>query len=542
MQLNSDMLHTMKYRLPGETFAQWCQRLTEASGSPEIEPLLRSQAILPGGRVSAALGSPLALTCMSCFVMPQIEDSTEGIMDIAHRAMQTVRAGGGVGYDFSTLRPAGTNVQSLDCEAAGPVAFMPIYDAMCGAIKSSGHRRGAQMGMLKVSHPDIFEFIRAKRDNHSLTNFNISVAVSDAFMDAVERDAPWPLIWNGIPYREVRAKELWDEIMVSTWDYAEPGVIFIDTVNRNNNLRYAERIFATNPCSEQPLPPNGACLLGSLNLTKFVNGGRFEWSLFDLAVGKAVTFLDKVIDVSSYPLPEQAEEMRLKRRIGLGVTGLANVVEHLAGPYGSPEAVALTDEIMARLTFSAYRASALRARECGSFPLFDAERYEARVKLPPEIRELVRGGIRNSHLISIAPTGTISLCADNVSSGIEPTFAEHLRRPINTFSGPIMTDWVDYGVQNWGLRPRTADKCSVADHLAMLKACIPYVDSSISKTVNVPSTTSFGEFEDIYKEAWKMGAKGLSTFRIDGKRFAQLERKSEACYIDPETGDRSCES
>ena len=552
----SKALHAEKYRGEGETFREACSRQANTlADDPQHFKLFRNillpMKFLPGGRVQSDIGSPRRTTAFNCFVSETIEDSMVGIMGAATSAALTMREGGGIGYDFSPLRPRGDNIVSLDSRSSGPVSFMQIYDSVCKTISSAGHRRGAQMGVLRVDHPDIEEFIEAKTNTDNLTQFNISVGVTDEFMRAVEKDADFELKFDGRTYKRVSARYLWDKIMRCTWDWAEPGILFIDRINEWNNLWYCETISATNPCGEQPLPPNGACLLGSFNLVKYVTDkGKFDIEGFKEDIPPIVRAMDNIIDRTSYPLPEQEEEAKNKRRMGLGVTGLANCGERLGYEYGSKGFVRWTDRLMKMYANEVYRASALLAQEKGPFPLYDPQYLEGAFikRLDPDVQELIAScGIRNSHLISIAPTGTISFTADNVSSGIEPPFLMEYERTMQTAEGEVKVVVEDYAMREWGVRGKTADECSVQEHLDVLVACSKWVDSAVSKTMNVGDHVKWDEFQDVYMQAWKRGCKGATTFRAAGKRFGILNpveaketEEGGACYINPETGERSC--
>jgi ribonucleoside-diphosphate reductase alpha chain len=494
------------------------------------------------------MGASRKTTAYNCFVSGTIDDSMESIMKRATEAAETMRKGGGIGYDFSNIRPRGDRIISLDSQASGPVSFMRIFDAICQTIASSGHRRGAQMGILRIDHPDIEQFITAKNDGQSLTGFNVSIGVTNAFMSCLENGWQFPLKFQGETYKYVDPKALWDMIMRSTWDWAEPGVIFIDTVNIMNNLNYIEEIAATNPCGEQPLPPYGACLLGSFNLVKYVSNGEFNFDQFTQDIPVVVRAMDNVIDRTIYPLQEQKIEATNKRRMGLGITGLANAGEMIGLPYASPEFMEFTEKVLATLRDNTYSASADLADEKGTFPLFDFDHYT----LSPFIQSLpswlqskiYQKGLRNSHLTSIAPTGTISLVADNVSSGIEPPFALYYDRTITSFDGTYVERVEDYAYKQ-GVSGRTADEISAADHLKVLALSTKYVDSAVSKTCNVGDDVTYEEFKNLYYDAWKLGCKGITTFRAAGKRYGVLnkpdEDAAEACFIDPDTGTRSCE-
>lgn len=564
-----------KYRQPGEEFNQKCSRVASALSDDQehytaFYNILKNQRFLPGGRVQAAAGSFRKVTAFNCFVMQQVPDDFQGIMEVATQAGQTMRLGGGVGYDFSALRPKGEHIRSLGSQASGPVSFMGIMDAICKTIASAGHRRGAQMATLRVDHPDIMEFITAKNNSHNLTQFNMSVLVTDKFMEAVKSDGEFDLVWGGRVYNTIRARSLWDSVLRSTWDWAEPGVIFIDRVNEMNNLWYIEDISATNPCGEQPLPPYGACLLGSINVTKYIDWTAtdqlvfFDWGQLTDDIPHIVRAMDNVIDETIYPLPEQEEEAKNKRRMGLGVTGVANALEALGIRYGSKEAQDWIRDFMKVMAEHCYVASAYLAEEKGPFPLFDKEKYlqsKFIQKLDTEVQELIsQNGIRNSHLISIAPTGTISLTANNVSSGIEPVFSHSYTRTVQTQTGPKYEEVEDYALREWGLKCITADQITVEEHVDMLTAAQEYVDSAVSKTCNVGNDVGWEQFKEVYMRAYEGGAKGCTTFRAAGKRFGILNASASedvieqtpdtdetvveggACYIDPETGFKSCDT
>ena len=563
----SNELDEMKYRQPGETFRQKCTRIADTLKDTEdhfnkFRDILLDQAFLPAGRVQASIGAARLATPYNCFVAPTIPDSMKGIMDVAKYAAETMRLGGGIGYDFSTIRPRGDSIANGSV-ASGPISFMRIFDAVCGTVASAGHRRGAQMGVLRVDHPDIEEFVRAKQNTTNLTNFNISIGVTDAFMKAVEKGTGFDLVFEGQKYRTIDAKALWNEIMRSTWDWAEPGVLFIDRINKMNNLYYCETIAATNPCAEQPLPPNGACLLGSFNLVKYLkpfseayeagvveSGYDFDWTKFMADIPVVVRAMDNIVDRALYPQTEQYEEAVSKRRMGLGVTGVANCIEAMGHPYGSPQFLKTLDDILSVLTNMCYQTSALLAKEKGAFPLYDRDKYlqgEFIKQLDPDVLNLIAvHGLRNSHLTSIAPTGTISLVADNISSGIEPVFSYGFDRTIQTVEGPKVERVDDYGVRVLGVRGKTADQCTLDEHLAVLQLASKWMDSAVSKTCNVGDHVSFDEFKNVYHQAWLMGCKGITTFRASGKRLGILvaapqEGEGAACYIDPETGKKSCE-
>lgn len=529
--------------------AAWAGRFYEA---------LDGFRFLPGGRILAGAGTRRRVTLFNCFVMGVIEDSMPSIFENLKEAAITMQQGGGIGYDFSTLRPAGSSARHSGTIASGPVSFMRIWDSMCATILSTGARRGAMMATLRCDHPDIERFVEAKAESGELRRFNVSVQVTDAFMEAVSRGADWPLVfpadqlggeqdgatlmrlWPGrteaVPCRIVRrvdARDLWRKIMRATYEYAEPGVLFVDRVNAANNLWYDEHITATNPCGEIPLPPYGACDLGSLNLARFVRrpfeaGAAVDWEGLERTASTAVRMLDNVIDASEFPLPAQAERARGTRRIGLGITGLGDTLIMLGQDYGASAARETAERIMGFVCHTAYRASIELAREKGPFPLFDREAHLQGAfirSLPEDIRAgIERDGIRNSHLMAIAPTGTISLLADNVSSGIEPVFdLQAERRVLNADGSRSRYALTDYAYRLWLERhgeaaplPEsfvTALELDPAQHLLMEAALQPYVDNAISKTINVPADYAFEDFRALYTEAYRLGLKGCTTFR-----------------------------
>jgi ribonucleoside-diphosphate reductase alpha chain len=556
----SQRIWDMKYRFrepsgqaDADLDATWW-RVARALAAPERDPelwagrfheALSGFKFLPAGRVIAGAGTGRSVTLFNCFVMGTIPDDMSGIFESLREAALTMQQGGGIGHDFSSLRPQGAPVLGVGADASGPLSFMDVWDAMCRTIMSAGSRRGAMMATLRCDHPDIEAFIDAKRDPKRLRMFNVSVLVTDEFMKAVADDADWPLVFGGRTYRTVKAKALWERIMRATYEVAEPGVIFIDRVNRRNNLRYCETIQATNPCGEQPLPPYGACLLGSVNLATLVKApftpqAELDMEALERLVPLAVRMLDNVIDVSRFPLPQQEKEAKAKRRIGLGVTGLADALIFCGVRYGSPDAVRLTREWLGAVQRLSYVASADIAAEKGSFPLYDRGKYlagETIKALPEEARTAIgRYGIRNALLNSIAPTGTISLLADNVSSGIEPVFAFSYVRHVLQPDGSKREESVDdfaFGV--WReLRGNEAPPTDVfvdaqtltpADHLAMQAAAQDYVDSSISKTINLPRDISFVAFKGVYEEAYAQGCKGCTTYRPNDVTGAVLEVK-----------------
>jgi len=604
------------------TIGDTWRRVARALAAVERDPatwerrfydILRDFTFLPGGRIQAGAGTGRRVTLFNCFVMGAVEDSMDGIFDGLKEGALTMQQGGGVGYDFSTLRPKGMPAKGVGTVASGPVSFMRIWDAMCATLLSTGARRGAMMATLRCDHPDIEEFVAAKRTHGELRHFNLSVLVSDAFMQAVRQDQDWALVfpaddgtgggetanaptlltgrasetsrdtvlargprfdpigeiverpWPGRPgpvpcrvVRRVRARALWERILRATYDYAEPGVLFIDRINALNNLRYREHISATNPCGEIPLPPYGACDLGSVNLTAFVRDPFGDKAHLDIealraTVATAVRLMDNVIDVSQFPLAKQAEQARGSRRIGLGLTGLADTLILLGLRYDEEPARRFAADTMQAICHAAYAASIELAREKGPFPFFERDKYLAGEfvrRLPAAIQAgIAQHGIRNSHLTAIAPTGTISLLANNVSSGLEPAYDFCFRRRMLELDGSYTEyELRDYAFQRWrahhpdGPLPRTfvgSHQLAPADHLAMQAALAPHVDNSISKTINVPRDFPFAAFQDIYDRAYDLGLKGCTTFRSNPVTGAVLttdepEGDAHCCTIERE--------
>ena len=539
------------------------RRIARALASVEKDPAHWEQKFydalddfkyLPAGRITAGAGTGRKVTLFNCFVMGTVPDSMGGIFDMLKEAALTMQQGGGIGYDFSTIRPRGADVKGVAADASGPLSFMDVWDAMCRTIMSAGSRRGAMMATMRCDHPDIESFIEAKSDPARLRMFNLSVLVTDAFMEAVKAGGSWDLQFDGKVYHTVEARDLWNKIMRSTYDFAEPGVIFIDRINAANNLAYCETIAATNPCGEQPLPPYGACLLGSINLAKLVanpfgaDATLDEGALNDL-VATAVRMMDNVVDASNFPLEQQAQEAQAKRRIGLGVTGLADALLMVGQRYGSDEAAATAERWLKAIARSAYLASVELAKEKGAFPLFDAEKYLASgtmQAMDEDVRTAIAThGIRNALLTSIAPTGTISLYAGNVSSGIEPVFAySYTRKVLQKDGSRTEEEVVDYAVQVW--RDRFGDvplpdyfvnaqTLAPLDHVKMQAAAQKWVDSSISKTINCPEDISFTDFKDVYMTAYETGCKGCTTYRpndVTGSVLSVSETSEKTPEVD----------
>jgi len=545
----SQQIWDMKYRLKDaegrpldKALSDTWRRVAKTLAAAESDPsawedrffdALEDFKFLPAGRILSGAGADRRVTLFNCFVMGDIPDDMAGIFEHLKEAALTMQQGGGIGYDFSTLRPKGAAVKGVGADASGPLTFMDVWDSMCRTIMSAGSRRGAMMATLRCDHPDVEAFIDAKQEPGRLRMFNLSVLVTDAFMQAVKDDASWDLVFDGTVYRTVKARTLWDKIMQATYAYAEPGVIFIDRINKRNNLHYCETIHATNPCGEQPLPPYGACLLGSINLARLVERPFEDDAQLNIAAladltRTAVRMMDNVVDISGFPLPEQANEAQAKRRIGLGITGLADALIMCSVRYGSPDAVAMTKTWLRELQRAAYLASVDLAKEKGAFPLFDRDDYMAGETIQAMDEDvqaaIAEHGIRNALLTSVAPTGTISLLADNVSSGLEPVFSFTYRRNVLMPDGSRREEDVsDYAYRLYR-RMHGADQplpkafvdaqsLSVEDHLVMQAAVQEFIDSSISKTINVPEDTTFEDFKNIYERAYELGCKGCTTYR-----------------------------
>lgn len=560
----SEQIWDMKYRMKtaaGEpidlTVRDTWHRIAKALSQAEPEDTrqrhetafydaLQGFQFLPAGRIVAGAGTDRTVTLFNCFVMGTVPDSMAGIFDMLKEAALTMQQGGGIGYDFSTIRPKGAEVKGVAADASGPLTFMDCWDAMCRTVMSAGSRRGAMMATMRCDHPDIEAFIEAKKDPLKLRMFNLSVLVTDEFMAAVKAKGPWRLHFENrrgetTVEKMVDAEELWNKIMTSTYNQAEPGVIFIDRINKTNNLWNQEVIASTNPCGEQPLPPYGACLLGSINLTTlienpFTSKAGLDSFRLKALVATAIRMMDNVVDVSNFPLPQQQAEAKAKRRLGLGITGLADALIMKGLVYGSPEAVEFTEKVTKLVAVAAYEASVDLAIEKGPFPLFNADDFlkpgTAASNLPDATKARIRKhGIRNSHLTSIAPTGTISLYAGNVSSGIEPVFALSYDRKVLQPDGTRTVETVeDFAL--WAYREHrmngqgidingeplppafvTAQTLTPMDHVVMQAAAQKWVDSSISKTINCPEDISYEDFKAVYLAAYESGCKGCTTYR-----------------------------
>jgi len=534
--------------------------------------VLEDFKFIPAGRIISGSGTNRNVTLVNCFTMGTIPDSLVGIFDHLKEAVLTMQQGGGIGYDFSTLRPKGAHVKGVDADSSGPLSFMDVWDSMCRTIMSAGSRRGAMMATMRCDHPDIEDFIKAKRTEGRMRMFNLSVMCSDRFLNAVKNDLDWDLHFEGKVYKTLKAKHLWQTIMLSTYEYAEPGVLFIDRINDMNNTYYYDTIATTNPCGEKCMGPYSSCVLGSINLPAFVvqpffDRARLDYAQLQNCVKNAVRMLDNVIDVTKYPLQNQKDKSISERQIGLGVTGVGSMLIMMKMTYGSDQAVQFMEELMKFINDTAYNESVELAIEKGSFPLFDADKFldSGFMKTRSELlRSKVRKyGIRNSLLTSIAPTGTISLYANNVSSGIEPVFALYYERKVLNNDGSHTKELVmDYAVYLWrklfGAEPLpdyfvTAQTLSPIDHIRMQSAVQKHVDSAISKTTNCPEDISFEDFQSVYLMAYDMGCKGCTTYRpnevlgsvltvIPEPVATTVPNQMGACAYDSNTGVRTCES
>jgi len=577
----SKELHATKYRDDNETFDDYCVRYARTAANSEnhfrlLLDALRHQRILPAGRQQLAVGRPHTITTMNCFVGGHIDDSMAGIMDELKNGALTLRTGGGIGFDFSSIRPYGEPIRGLGFKAyaTGPITFMEMWNAMSGTVMSAGHRRGAMMGTLRCDHPDILKFINAKKDQDSLKNFNLSVLITDDFMKALEADESYELKFDDRVYGELKASEVWAVIMQTNWQYAEPGVLFIDTIGYMNPLYYHTESWpvSTNPCGEVPLPHNGSCLLASLNIVKYLvpklktsNGNVFERTyeidehLLANDTVATVRALDTIIDKSYYPLDKYKERHQQDRRMGIGVTGVANALEIMGYSYGTPDYIEQQSKLLETIRNVAYTTSAILAKERGPFPLYDEKSYCAGgffKTLPENIQKLIReNGLRNALLLSIAPTGTISLCADNVSSGIEPPYSLTAKRLVHMNDGQREVEVNDYAYERYGVAGKTAYEVTAEEHVDVLCAAQKYIDHAVSKTCNVygqiagqGSGVTYDEFEQLYLRAYKNGAKGCCTFNVNGTKIGiftteqQQEENNGACRIDATTGVRTCDT
>ncbi len=576
----AEQIWDMKYRFKDAegkaldvTVEDTWRRIARALASVEKDPAkwekkfyaaLEDFKYLPAGRITAGAGTARSVTLFNCFVMGTVPDSMGGIFDMLKEAALTMQQGGGIGYDFSTIRPKGALVHGVAADASGPLSFMDVWDAMCRTIMSAGSRRGAMMATMRCDHPDIEHFITAKSDPARLRMFNMSVLVTDPFMEAVKADKSWELTFGDKVYKTVQARDLWNKIMQATYDYAEPGVIFIDRINKMNNLGYCETIAATNPCGEQPLPPYGACLLGSINMSRLVanpfeaDADLDEAALTEL-VATAVRMMDNVVDASRFPLDAQAQEAQAKRRIGLGVTGLADALLMVGLKYGTEEAAARTERWMKQIARASYLASVELAKEKGAFPLFDKDKYlasGAMQSMDQDVRDAIaEHGIRNALLTSIAPTGTISLYAGNVSSGIEPVFAySYTRKVLQKDGSRTEEEVVDYAVKMY--RDKFGADAALPDyfvnaqtleplaHVRMQAAAQKWIDSSISKTINCPEDISFDQFKEVYMAAYDSGCKGCTTYRpndVTGSVLTVSEKSDKAPAEEPKAITKDAE-
>ena len=552
-----DRLHSEKYRDKDQSFEQHsiniaCEIASDELHQDRLYDAIINHRFLAAGRFQAATGAvEREVSPFNCSVSQKIEDSMDSIMEGVHRAALILRLGTGIGFNFSHLRPAGDMIKKLGTESTGPLLFMEMYDIMAKTIASAGHRRGAMMAVMNIDHPDIEKFIDAKMEKDKFRQFNFSVGVTDAFMKALALDEMWELKFNGKIYDTIRASYLWERIMRNAYNSAEPGVLFIDRFNSDNNLYYCEHIEATNPCSEQPLPPNGLCLLGSFNLPKYLervkDGYAVNYDTLKQDIHAVVEGYDNIFEDAVYAVPEHKMEAMSKRRMGLGFTGIANCIElMLATPcYGSDLFCDELDSLCSFLANEAYRASALLAKERGAFPLYDKDKYlnssflkrldDATVALIEE------HGIRNSHLISYAPCGTISQTASNVSSGVEPVFFYKQKRKVHMKHGQEEVVLNDYNVREYNFYGKTLEDCSIEDHLNVAEIIQRHTDSAVSKTVNVPSNCSYDDYDGIYRDAFNIGLKGITVFRpteLRGAVIVEAEDEPMHCSI---TGECTAE-
>lgn len=525
MEMNYyNQLHLEKCRDKDQTFEEHTSQVAHnlASNNKHVGFLydsLINQRFLPAGRIQAALGATeREVSPFNCSVSQVIKDDMKSIMAALSNAAFILRLGTGIGFNFSHLRPKDDLIIKLQTKASGPLSFMRMFDTMASTIASSGHRRGAMMGILNVDHPDIEAFIDAKMQK-GFEFFNLSVGVSDSFMGAVHNDGYFDLCFNGRIYKTIKARELWDKILNNAYKSAEPGIIFIDRLNEYNNLYYCEVIEATNPCAEQPLPPYGLCTLGSFNLVKYLNcHNQFDFELFKYEIEDFTEAYDNIFDKAVYAIPEHRHEALQKRRIGLGFTGIASAIELMLNKpsYGSPQFCEKLDQICQFFQAAIYEKSTKLAQERGAFPLYSEKYLESKyVKtLPVYIQNNIKQrGIRNSHLISFAPCGTISMYAGNVSSGVEPIFYHSVDRNVNMRDGKVKITLTDYNYRTLGFRGKTLEECTVDDHLSVAKIIQKYTDSAVSKTVNTSPSCTYEEYRDIYEQAYEIGLKGITVYR-----------------------------
>ena len=546
-----DRLHSEKYRDENQTFQEHAEQLANnlASSSGHKEDILSAilaYRFLPAGRIQAALGATeREVSPFNCSVSQTIDDSMTSIMSALSNAAKILRLGTGIGYNFSNLRPKDAEIVKLKTKSSGPLSFMKIFDVMASTVASAGHRRGAQMGIMNIDHPDIEAFIDAKMEKDAYRQFNFSVGITDAFMKAVKENSDWNLQFKGKIYKTLRAKDLWDKMVRNAYNSAEPGVLFTDRWNQKNNLWYCETISACNPCSEQCLPPYGLCTLGSFNLVAYLRQGQrgleFNYDLLTSDIKTFVEAYDNVFEDANYAIPEHREEALNKRRIGLGYTGIANAIELVLGKacYGSDEFCKVLHKLCAILTYTAYEASSDLAFKRGPFKLFDRDSYldsEFIKTLPSYIKvKIGLNGIRNSHLISYAPCGTISQTAWNVSSGVEPIFYHSVSRDVFMKDGKEKVTLNDFAYRHHGFKGKTLDECSVDDHMNVAETIQRYTDSAISKTVNVAANCSYSDYEQIYFKAYEMGLKGITVFRPTELRGAVIVKAEPTEKLEQES-------
>lgn len=553
-----DRLHWQKYRDTEQTKDQHSKELsinlgTDATHAEQIYNILYYNRFLPAGRVQAALGArEREVSPFNCSVSQRINDSMYDIMESVSKAASILRLGTGIGYNFSNLRPYGAEIKKLKTQSSGPVSFMKIFDVMASTIASSGHRRGAQMGILNVNHPDIEAFIDAKLTSGAFRQFNLSVGISDKFMEAVKDNDQWALTFEGKVHNTISARYLWNKIIKNAYDSAEPGVLFLDTMNKQNNLFYCEEIEATNPCSEQPLPPHGLCTLGSFNLVAYLykderNLWCFNTDQFRLDIVTMVEAYDNIFDDAVYAIPEHKEEAINKRRIGLGLTGIANALELLVGEasYGEDTFNEYLHTVCRTLAITAYRASVELAKTRGPFRLFDPVNYPNSKfiqSLPVELqKDIEKHGIRNSHLISYAPCGTISQCAGNISSGVEPVFYHEISRDVHMKEGKEEITLKDFAWREFNFKGKTLEECTVEQHLKVAEICQKYCDSAVSKTINVASNCPYEEYEQIYQKAYELGLKGITVYRPTELRGSVIKPANTSELNTASCASGSCE-